>query len=97
MDYSIEQSILHNSKTCSEMTRGRTRGDSVRFQDVVSPVKETDSGFGCSEGSPLPHDGKDLTDRVGLNDYRVLYRIEYFMFPPENLNIPGLPKLFLSF
>ncbi|XP_028412259.1 uncharacterized protein LOC114535076 [Dendronephthya gigantea] len=57
------QSILHNSKTCSETMRGRTRGDSVRFQDVVSPVKETDSGLGCSEGSPLPHEGKDMADR----------------------------------
>jgi hypothetical protein len=60
------QSILH--KTCPEAMKGRTRGDSVRFQNVISPVKEIDSGVSCSENSPLIHDGKDMTDRVSFVD-----------------------------
>ena len=60
------QSILHNGKTYPEAIKGRTRGDSVRFQNVISPVKEIDSGVSCSENSPLIHDEKDLTDRVSF-------------------------------
>ena len=59
------QSILHNGKMYSETVRGKSRGDSVRFQDSVGPSKETDSGLGYPEtNATYMADGKELLGRV---------------------------------
>ena len=49
----------------SETVRGKSRGDSVRFQDSVGPSKETDSGLGYPEtNATYMADGKELLGRV---------------------------------